>query len=305
MAMPDASTSEGTVHELTALRARVAALEAERDRLRDERRALREAEAELRAIFQAMTDVVLVVNADGRYTRIAPTAPELLYRPSDDLLGKTMHEVLPVEQADFFLRHVRQALAEQRVISMDYSLTLGERVVHFAANISPMEEDLVVLVARDITARRQVEELLRREKRHQEELLRLQEATLAEMSTPLIPVSDEILVMPLIGALEQRRVDRVLTVLLDGIHRSRARVAILDITGISVVDSHTADALIRAARAVQLLGAQVILTGLRPDVAQTLVAIDAALGGIVTCGTLQAGIARAGGLRPAGTTSRR
>lgn len=303
--MPDASTSEGTVGELTALRARVAALEAERDRLRDERRELREAEAELRAIFQAMTDVVLVVDAGGRYVRIAPTAPELLYRPSNDLLGKTMHEVLPAEQAEFFLRHVRQALAEGRVVSMDYSLTLGERVVHFAANITPMAEDLAVLVARDITARRQVEELLLREKRHQEELLRLQEATLAEMSTPLIPVSDEILVMPLIGALEQRRVDRVLTVLLEGIHQGRARVAILDITGISVVDSHTADALIRAARAVQLLGAQVILTGIRPDVAQTLVAIDAALGGIVTCSTLQAGIARAGGLRPAGAAARR
>lgn len=303
--MPVASTSGATVDDLTALRARIRELEAERDRLRDERRALREAEAELRAIFQAMTDVVLVIDADGRYVRIAPTAPELLYRPSDDLLGKTMHEVLPAAQADFFLRHVRQALAEVRVVSIDYSLTLGERVVHFAGNISPMEENLAVLVARDITARRQVEDLLLREKRHQADLLRIQEATLAEMSTPLIPVSDEILVMPLIGTLERRRVDRVLAVLLDGIHRGRTRVAILDITGISMVDAHTADALIRAARAVQLLGAQVFLTGIRPDVAQTLVGIDADLGGIVTCSTLQAGIARAGGLRPASAASRR
>jgi rsbT co-antagonist protein RsbR len=79
--------------------------------------------------------------------------------------------------------------------------------------------------------------------------------------------------------------------LLTGIDETRAKIAILDITGVAVVDTQVADALLRAARAVRLLGAEVILTGIRPDVAQTLVALGTNLDGIVTRGTLQSGIA--------------
>jgi rsbT co-antagonist protein RsbR len=72
---------------------------------------------------------------------------------------------------------------------------------------------------------------------------------------------------------------------------THAQVAILDITGVPVVDTQVANALLRAAQAVKLLGAQVVLTGIRPEVAQTLVGLGVDLGDIVTRGTLQSGIA--------------
>lgn len=133
-----------------------------------------------------------------------------------------------------------------------------------------------------------------------EETLRQQAAALLELSTPLIPISDDTLVMPLIGVVDSRRAAQVLETLLRGIAERGAQVAILDITGVGVVDTQVAEALLRAARAAQLLGAEVVLSGIRPDVAQTLVQLGADLGGITTSGTLQAGIQHAMRRRSAG-----
>jgi PAS domain S-box-containing protein len=145
-------------------------------------------------------------------------------------------------------------------------------------------------VTMDITARQLAEE---EQARLREEVIRAQAAALEELSTPLIPISAEVLVMPLIGAVDRARAERVIEALLQGINRARARFAIIDITGVRSVDVQTADALLRAARAVRLLGAEVVLTGIRPEVAQTFVALGAELGGIATCGNLESGIAYA------------
>lgn len=154
----------------------------------------------------------------------------------------------------------------------------------------------------DISANKQVEEMLR-ENLRQQEIISAQRLTLDELSTPLIPISDQIMVMPLVGLLDSMRAQQVLQMLLTGIARSRAHVAILDITGVSTVDTQVANALLRAAHAVRLLGAQMVLTGIRPEVAQTLIALGADLRGVVTCGTLQAGIAYAMETRPKGSRS--
>ncbi|MDI1479429.1 PAS domain-containing protein [Polyangium sp. y55x31] len=127
----------------------------------------------------------------------------------------------------------------------------------------------------------------------QQEALRVKEAALLELSTPLIPVSDAVMVMPLVGAIDPARAERAITVLLEGMARSGARVAILDITGVPQVDAEIADALVRAARSVTLLGAEPMLTGIRPEVAQTLVSLGIDLSGISTYSTLQTGVASA------------
>ena len=128
-----------------------------------------------------------------------------------------------------------------------------------------------------------------------EALIRSQASALTELSTPLIPISDDIVVMPLIGTMDSQRVSQVLETLLEGVATRRAKVAILDITGVSVVDTQVANALLQAAKAVRLLGAEVVLTGIRPDVARTLVGLDVEMTNIVTKGTLQAGIGYAMG----------
>lgn len=127
----------------------------------------------------------------------------------------------------------------------------------------------------------------------QEQVIAAQQAALRELSTPLIPVADDIVVMPLIGSVDSGRAQQVIESLLSGVSDTRARTAILDITGVSVVDTQVANGLIRAAQAVKMLGATVILTGIRPEVAQPLVQLGVDLSDIVTRSRLKDGIAYA------------
>jgi anti-anti-sigma regulatory factor/HAMP domain-containing protein len=139
-------------------------------------------------------------------------------------------------------------------------------------------------------------EALRRESeesaRLKDEVMQQAKAML-DMSTPLIPVSDDVIVMPIVGSLSTDRSQQVLETLLQGVSAHRSRIVIIDITGILVVDTAVAQTLIEATQAVRLLGTHVILTGIRPDVAQTLVQLGIDLGAIITCNTLQSGIERA------------
>jgi PAS domain S-box-containing protein len=124
----------------------------------------------------------------------------------------------------------------------------------------------------------------------QEQVIQVQQVALRELSTPLIPLADGIVAMPLVGTIDSQRAQQIIEELLQGVSQNRATTAIIDITGVPVVDTHVAGALLRAAQAVELLGARVVLTGIRPEVAQTLVGIGVNLGRIVTRSTFQDGI---------------
>ena len=118
---------------------------------------LRQSESKMRSLFAAMTDVILVMDKEGRYLEIAPTNPNLLYKPASDLLGRSVCDVFPADQADFFLRHIRQALDTSTPVVMDYSLLIGSQTIYFLATLSALSADSVIIVSRDITAIRQAE----------------------------------------------------------------------------------------------------------------------------------------------------
>lgn len=142
-------------------------------------------------------------------------------------------------------------------------------------------------VMMDVSTRIQAEEA---RAQLQQQIIEAQELALQELSTPLIPLSKDTLVMPLIGTLDTRRMQDALEVLLEGVAHSKALAVILDITGVPVIDTHVAQSLVRSAQAVQLLGSQLVLTGIRPEVAQMLVSLGIELSGIVTHSSLQSGI---------------
>ena len=157
--------------------------------------------------------------------------------------------------------------------------TIGVPVLDADGNV-----DQVVVVMSDITGRKQAAE---ERARLQEEVIRAQAAALVERSTPLIPITDDILVMPLIGTIDRERGHGILEVALQGARERRARVTILDITGVPSIDAQAAAVLTSAAQALRLLGVVPVLSGVGPAVADALVSLDVALTGIVTCGSLQ------------------
>ncbi|RIE08889.1 PAS domain S-box protein [Candidatus Cryosericum hinesii] len=122
---------------------------------------LRDSEARMRALFATMNDIIIVLDKDSRYIEIAPTRGDLLYRPREELLGRTVRELFDSDLADRFLENIHKALANQSTVDMDYSLTIGQSHLWFEVRISPLTDERVLLVAHDATARHDAQEAVR------------------------------------------------------------------------------------------------------------------------------------------------
>ncbi|PCC74513.1 PAS domain S-box-containing protein [Nannocystis exedens] len=116
------------------------------------------------------------------------------------------------------------------------------------------------------------------------------EALTAAVSTPIIQVWDDILTMPVVGLVDSMRAADMKSALLAAVSRTGAKFAIVDLTGVDVVDTATADHLLRVMRAVQLLGARCVITGIQPSVAQIIVGLGLGLPGVVTLRSLREGL---------------
>ena len=124
----------------------------------------------------------------------------------------------------------------------------------------------------------------------QQEIIRAQQQTLLELSTPIIPVMERIIVMPLIGAIDSLRAKDITRALLAGIREHRAKVVILDITGVPIVDSRVANHLNQTIQAAHLKGTHTIITGISDAVAETLVDLGIDWSDVETLNSLQAGL---------------
>ena len=126
-----------------------------------------------------------------------------------------------------------------------------------------------------------------------ERVIRAQQEAIRELSTPVLQVRERLLILPIIGLIDPHRARQITEQLLVAIRSNRARVVVIDITGVPVMDTNVANHLVQTVEASRLLGATVIVTGLSPDIAQTLVNIGVDLGKMNTVGDLQGGIEEA------------
>jgi GAF domain-containing protein len=124
----------------------------------------------------------------------------------------------------------------------------------------------------------------------QAEIIRAQSARIEELSAPLIPINNGIMVMPLIGLLDAKRAEQAVETALSGAQANQATHVIVDITGVKEVDGSVAGTLVRMAAALRLIGTQVVLTGMSPEVAQRVIGLGIDFGAVVTRGNLQSGI---------------
>ncbi|WP_437957039.1 PAS domain-containing protein [Sorangium sp. So ce119] len=260
-------------------------------------RRLAYAQAELRdfqALVNSAPDGVCIASREGALFH-ANQAFRAMTGHGDGALGKSLFDLYRAEEVDQLAAVVQQCFEQG-----SWQGTLG--LVQHDGRTIPCQVSMVALaaeagrppalatIARDLTPLYDAE---RERLALQEQVIQAQQATLRELSTPLVPLAEGVVAMPLIGALDRSRAQQAMEKLLDGIVLHQFHTAILDVTGVKDVDAESADALLRIARAARLLGAQLVLTGIGPDTAQTLVDLGVDLTGITTRSTLQSGIAHA------------
>jgi PAS domain S-box-containing protein len=215
--------------------------------------ALRESEIRHRAILETALDGIIVMDDTGRIREFNPAAEQIFGHRRDEVLGRDLADVIiPPSWRERHRRGLAHYLATGEATILDTRVEVT--ALHASGSEFPAElaisriqldgPPVFTAYLRDIGARKRAEE---EQQRLRDEIIRTQAATLAELSTPLIPISDDVLVMPLIGAVDSRRAQQVVQALLQGIAGSQVQFAILDITGVAVVATEVANALIRAA----------------------------------------------------------
>ena len=127
----------------------------------------------------------------------------------------------------------------------------------------------------------------------QQHIIAAQQKRIVELSTPLIPITDRIIVMPLIGTMDAERMGRVMETALHGATARGAEFVILDVTGMQAIEPNVVALLVQIAGALRLVGASAIMTGVAPDVARTLVTFDLSLSSLTIRATLKDGITHA------------
>ena len=121
-------------------------------------------------------------------------------------------------------------------------------------------------------------------------IIEQQQSAIRELSTPILEVWDDVLALPIVGVVDTRRSMEIMNTLLSAIVSTQSKCVIIDVTGVEIVDTKTADYLLKVVHAAQLLGARCVLTGINPAVAQTLVEIGADLSAVTTLRNLKAGL---------------
>ncbi|MDC0672489.1 STAS domain-containing protein [Nannocystis radixulma] len=307
----------------------LADLRAENQRLRDDIARLERDAAEtqrtvedrlklataLETIYRAVPDLFFQLRLDGTITNYLASPSSPLYVPPEVFLGKRMQDVLPPDVAALTVQALTDTAGPTGKARMEYSLDLGGNIEWYEARLIRTGDDELIIVVRNMTEQHNHREAVMRLNHElearvhertvalelaaaesaalQQQVIDAQSATLQALSTPLVPIARHVVAVPLIGDVDADRAGRMLEAILAGVQARRAAFVLLDVTGVPRVDTVAARALGDVARAVKLLGAELVLTGIGPDVARTIVDLGADFGGARTLPSLEHGIAYA------------
>lgn len=294
MSEPIPADKEEAEDELSRLRKRNAFLEA-REAERAHLDKLREAsEARFEALFSGLHVGVVVQGPSTEILLINARACELLGVTEEQIRGKSSFDPrwniirengrpFPAEE-----RPVARVLATKQavhdVVIGVYRPLNNDRAWLLVAAVPQFETEAGGELVQVVATFTDITELKKAEARVLE-----QQQLIAEISTPLVPLGNEIVLMPLVGTLASWRIRQATEVLLRGIVDKKAKVALVDIAGAESVDREAVRGLIGLAQTSRWLGARVIFTGLRPETARILAWMDEDMSSIATKGTLQAG----------------
>ncbi|WP_437949876.1 PAS domain-containing protein [Sorangium sp. So ce296] len=271
----------------------------------------------LQLVIDTIPDPIFVKDRRHRWIACNPGFCRLIGRRYEDLIGRSDPDYWPKEQAALFWSYDDIVFNSAEPSENEEHATGGDGVTRTIwTRKFPMKNaqgEVVGLcgLITDITdlKRRHMEaERIAAENREQRAIIDAQAALLDRMAMPVIQIWQGILLMPLVGEINDRRAAQALESMLVAIGQRGAEFVILDITGVPVIDTAVARHLIRAVQAAELLGCRSVMVGVGPDIARTLVSLDIDFSRIATQGTLQSGLAfamsRLGAQRAAGAPAR-
>jgi PAS domain S-box-containing protein len=248
-----------------------------------------------RALAENATDAVFMASMKGKITYANRTGYELFGYEYEQqaLIGKGIEDLTSKEEQELLTQKIlplvrktgswRGELKQKRQDGSCFDTYMTIFIIQ-DKNGQPMAQTAII---RNITEQKQAEA---ERERLQQEVIEAQRQTLKELSTPVIPVMDRIIVMPLIGSVDSIRAIDITRSLLAGISQHRAKVVILDVTGVPIVDSGVANHLNKTIQAARLKGARTIVTGISDAVAETIVDLGIDWGDVETLSDLRTGL---------------
>ncbi len=259
---------------------------------------LRESEGRYRALVETVHGWMWEANAKGVYTYVSPGVRDVLGYEPEELLGRKPFDLMPSQKAGGVINIFKTLAAAQAPIKALETVNMHKngRLITLETNGAPFFDAQGAFmgyrgIARDVTRQRLAEA---EREQLQREVIEAQRQTLRDLSTPIIPVMDtpqgNVIVMPLIGNIDSTRAKDITRSLLAGIREHQAAVVIMDITGVSIVDSEVANHLNKTIQTARLKGTHAIVTGVSEAVAETIVDLGIDWGKIDTLSDLQSGL---------------
>ena len=240
-------------------------------------------------LFSAMVDPVVIIDSKGVFVEVTDNVEEVTGFAKEELLGGSFLETVIVTEESKAM--IAENLAKRRVGANVAPcevevLTKDGRKLPFevnAAQFTHIEEPADMLIFRDVTERKRLEQEL-------QQAFDTLSASYEELSIPVIQVWDGVLVLPIIGVLDNERINRLMETMLAKIVETQSRVVILDVTGVHSVDTNVASHLINVTKAAKLLGTRCVVTGIQPETAHTLVGLGVDMSEITTKRSMQEGL---------------
>jgi len=287
--VPPNDPSPLDTEDTESLKAHIADLSRALDAARAENERLAESEWRLSRFFE-VTHETIAVTENGILVDLNKQFEVMVGYSREEAIGKTPLDFTAPEMREKTVQHLKRGSEEPYETIM-----LRKDGTTFAAaargrNFTHKGRRLRITALIDVTAQKQAEEALR-QNAVRDETLRIQSDLIARISVPILPISENALVLPLIAQVNESRAAQVLSSLTAAVVGHGARYAILDVTGAEALDTPAIDLLVTSARAVELLGAEMIITGIRAEVARHLV--DRDFGRVKTFATLRQGVAHA------------